>query len=62
MIPIEAAKQIAETHNYDQIIIIGRRIGSHEHVTTYGVDKPNCDVAARIGNVLKYKIMNWEEG
>ena len=61
-IPISAAKEIAERYGYDQIVIIGRKvgIGGREHCTTYGVDKPNCDVAAKIGNFLKYKIMKWE--
>ena len=60
-IPIDAAKHIAETYDYDQIVIIGRKVGDGEHVTTYGVDKANCRVAARIGNFLKYKVMQWDE-
>jgi len=64
-IPISAAKHVAETYGYDQIVIVGRRVGEAdephgEHVTTYGVDKANCDVAARIGNFFKYKLMGWE--
>lgn len=58
-IPISAAKAIAETYDYDQVVIIGRKVGQGEHVTTYGVDKANCDVAARIGDFLKYKVMCW---
>lgn len=63
-IPIEAAQQIAEKFGYDQVIVIARRVGEDpaphgEHVTTYGVDKANCDVAARIGNFLKYNVMKW---
>jgi len=58
-IPITDAKRIATERDYDQVIIIGRKVGSHEHVTTYGKDKENCDVAARIGNFLKHKIMGW---
>lgn len=60
-IPISAAKHIAETYGYDQVIIIARKVGDNggEHCTTYGRDKPNCDVAARIGDFLKYKIMGW---
>jgi hypothetical protein len=64
-IPITAAQRIAEQYGYDQVVIIARKVGEDsnphgEHVTTYGVDKANCDVAARIGNFLKYKIMGWE--
>lgn len=64
-IPISAARKIAEDYGYDQVVIIARRVGEEpdpcgEHVTTYGVDKDNCNVAARIGNFLKYQIMGWE--
>lgn len=59
MIPIPAAEHIAKTYNYDQVIIIARKVDDHEHVTTYGKDKANCDVAARIGDFLKYKVMKW---
>lgn len=60
-IPISAARKVAETYGYDQIIIIARKIGNDggEHCTTYGKDKANCDVAARIGDFLKFKIMKW---
>lgn len=63
-IPITAAKTIAEAYGYDQIIVIGRKIGAEpephgEHVTTYGVDAANCAVAARIGDFFKYKLMAW---
>ena len=63
-IPIGAAKRIAAAFGYDQVIIIARRIGKDpepngEHVTTYGIDKANCDMAARIGDHLKYNVMKW---
>lgn len=58
-IPISAAKKIAEQFDYDQVVIIARKVGQGEHVTTYGVDKANCDVATRIGDFLKYKVMGW---
>lgn len=60
-IPISAAEQIAKKYNYDQIIVIGRRVGipGTEHVTTYGVNKAHCKVAAKIGDFLKYKVMMW---
>ena len=64
-IPISAAEEIAKKYGYDQIVIIGRKIGTdedaREHLTTYGVDKANCDVAARIGDFLKHKVMGWKE-
>lgn len=63
-IPIAAAKRIAEDYGYDQVVIIARKIGESpapngEHCTTYGVDKANCEVAARIGDFLKFKVMGW---
>jgi len=62
-IPISAARMIAQKYGYDQIIIIGRKVGEEggEHVTTYGVDIVNCRVAAKIGNFFKHKIMGWSE-
>jgi hypothetical protein len=58
-IPIKAAKLIADTYDYDQVIIIARKWGRNEHVTTYGKDTVNCNVAARIGDFLKYQVMGW---
>ena len=60
-IPISTARRIAEDYGYSQVIVIARRVGNDggEHCTTYGVDKENCDVAARIGDFLKFKVMNW---
>ena len=64
-IPIAAAQRVAEQYGYDQVVIIARKVGPQgiggEHVTTYGVDKANCDVAARVGNTIKHKIMGWPE-
>lgn len=62
-IPICAAKDVAKKYGYHQIYIIGRRVGDDgiEHVTTYGVDRENCEIAARVGNFLKHKIMGWPE-
>ena len=63
-IPISAAKLIAEKYGYDQVVIIARGVSGEarrggEHVTTYGVSKEHCKVAADIGDFLKYKIMGW---
>lgn len=60
-IPISDARRIAEERGYDQVVVVGRKVGDdgREHVTTYGVDKANCDVAARIGNFFKYELMKW---
>ena len=64
-IPISAAKTIADACGYDQVVIVARSVGDGEdggeHVTTYGVDKANCAVAARIGDFFKHKLMGWEK-
>lgn len=64
-IPISAGEKIAKKYGYDQVVILARRVGEEhephgEHVTTYGINKEHCDVAARMGDVLKYKIMGWK--
>lgn len=60
-IPIVAARLVAEQYGYDQVVIIARKVGDDggEHVTTYGVNKANCNIAARIGDFLKFKVMGW---
>lgn len=63
-IPISKAKEIAKNYGYDQVIIYARCVGEDpnphgEHMTTYGVNKAHCDVAARIGKYLQTKIMGW---
>ncbi|HEX2243004.1 MAG TPA: hypothetical protein VHK27_07095 [Gammaproteobacteria bacterium] len=62
-IPIEAAEaeRIAEMFGYDQIIIIGRRVGGEgsEWVTTYGRGNEHSEAARLIGEFLKYKVMRW---
>jgi hypothetical protein len=60
-IPIAAAERIAKEYGYDQVVIIARKVGSGEHVTTYGVNKEHCDSAALQGKALK-KFMGWPEG
>lgn len=60
-IPISAAENIAKRFGYDQVVIMARRVGEGgvEHVTTYGVDRPNCLVAAAMGDHLKHSVMRW---
>ena len=42
-IPIKAAKEIAKIYDYDQVLIIARKVGDKggEHVTSYGVNMVN---------------------
>ena len=60
-IPIKAAREISQKYDYDQVIIIARKVGDKggEHVTTYGKNKVHCKIAAGIGNYVKYEIMKW---
>lgn len=63
-IPISAAGAIAVKFGYDQVIIIARKVGKGdephgEHVTTYGRNKLHCEVARRIGEFIRFKIMKW---
>lgn len=62
-IPISAGENIAKTYGYDQVIIYARKVGNKttggEHLTTYGVNKLHCSVAAKIGDYLKSKIIGW---
>jgi hypothetical protein len=65
-IPIEAARRIAKEYGYDQIVVIARKVGSDpdphgESCTTYGVNKAHCDVAAKLGYLLKTKVMGWRD-
>jgi hypothetical protein len=61
-VPVEDAKKIALERGFDQIIIIARKVGDggFESVTTYGINKEHCEVAAKTGDFLKYKVMGWE--
>lgn len=64
-IPIAAAKRIAMDYGFDQVVVFARRVGDEpapagEHMTTYGVTKVHCDVAAKMGATLQ-KFMGWGE-
>lgn len=61
-IPISAAKHLAKTYGYDQVIVYARKTGEAggEHMTTYGVNRSHCDAAAKIGDHLKYNVMGWK--
>lgn len=62
-IPIAAARAIAEEFGYDQVVVIGRRVGadpqpSGEHVTTAGIDEIHASIAARAGRAIQ-RFMQW---
>lgn len=60
-IPIAAGARIAEAYGYDQVVIYARKAGEGggEHMTTYGVTKEHCSVAALMGKTLQ-KFMGWK--
>jgi hypothetical protein len=60
-IPITAAERIAKDYGYEQVIIYARKTGNDgtEHMTTYGVNPQHCNIAARMGRVLK-QFMGWD--
>ena len=60
-IPISAAKRIAKDYGYEQVVIYARSTGDNgrEHMTTYGVDKAHCLIAARMGETLQ-RFMGWK--
>lgn len=63
-IPISAARHVAKAYGYDQVIIYARKVGEDpaphgEHLTTYGVTKAHCGVAAKIADHLK-RVMGWQ--
>lgn len=65
-IPIEAAKKIAKSYGYDQVIIYARKVDTEdlvggEHMTSYGVNPAHCQAAAVICDFLKTKIMGWPQ-
>jgi acetylornithine/succinyldiaminopimelate/putrescine aminotransferase len=57
-IPVSAAKTIAKAYDYDQVVIVARKVGVTQHVTTYGVTPEHCEVAARIGEFVIEKVMS----
>lgn len=64
-IPISAAERIAKEYGYDQVVIIARKVGEApephgEHVTTYGINRAHCGIAAAMGKALK-RFMGWPE-
>lgn len=63
-IPIAAARRIAEEYGYDQVVVYARKVGEApdphgEHMTTYGVNKAHCRVAAQIAEALQ-RFMGWK--
>ena len=53
-IPITAAMEIAKQYDYDQVVILARKIGvkGNSHATTYGINSEHCEVAGQIGRVF----------
>lgn len=54
-IPISTAKQVAEKHDLQQVLLIGFD-GERVHIVTYGNTKENCVKAAKAQEFWKGKI------
>lgn len=60
-VPIEAAKQIAEQFDKNQVIIVcWDDVHKLTHVTTYGKSLEECEQAAQGGNFVK-RALGWPE-
>lgn len=60
----DVLRVFAETYDYDQVIVIARKIGattSEEVVMTYGRNDTHKAVAASIGNFFKFRVVKWAE-
>ena len=57
-LPIQAAKDVMEKYNLEQVILIARESNGEDardtvHVVTYGKTKQDCDMAAVDGEKLR---------
>lgn len=61
--PVATAKAVAQTHQLDQVVIIGRRHRGEgfETVTTYGRTDDDARVCDLIAHKFKTQVMRWEE-
>lgn len=58
-IPVSAAAALSQKYGFDQVVIIARKIGGGESVTTYGKGRVHKDIAARTGEFLYREVMGW---
>lgn len=60
-IPTPAAELLARRYGYDQIVIVGRRVGLQggESCTVWGDGPKNAALAAMMGQFLRTVIMQW---
>lgn len=60
-IPIKVAEKIGADYGYDQVIILVRSVGQGggETLVTYGKDRTHCEIAAKVGEFLRRKVLGW---
>lgn len=64
-IPDKAARHIAKTYGYEQVIVIGRKIGTSpenpggEFVTYYGDTETNKHAVSFIADIIKTRVLGW---
>lgn len=56
-------KQFAEKYDLDQLVIVGRKIGTDgkDVCSSYGTNRDHAEVANDIADFLKYKVMGWKK-
>jgi hypothetical protein len=61
VIPVADAEFIGLHHEYDQVVILARRVGDNgvEQLVTWGKDDVHKAVAARIGDRLTAEVFGW---
>lgn len=58
-IPVSAASHLAKEYGFDQVVVIARRVGGDESVTTFGKGPVHKDIAARTGEFLQRSVLGW---
>lgn len=59
MIPISEAKKLAETYDYDKVIIIAIKDNVKDSITSYGATIEHNNMAHKIGEFLRYRVFGW---
>ena len=61
-----AARLVARLFGYDQVLIVGRRVGNDpdphgEHVTSFGTTNANKFAAAALSYSAQEKLLGWKQ-
>ena len=61
-IPIDTAKDIAYDFDYDQVVVVARKVDGGEWVTSFGKSKASCLVAARMAQHIQAVVKKTTKG